>query len=66
VGEELFYKTISDIKKVYPKMSIILVSHNLNLVYKNSSRVICLHENNFCCHGTPAEIQNNPDIKNIF
>lgn len=66
VGEELFYKIISDIKKAFPKMNIILVSHNLNLVYKNSTRVICLHENNFCCHGTPTELQNNPDIQKIF
>lgn len=66
VWEELFYKIISDIKKAFPEMSIILVSHNLNLVYKNSTRVICLHENNFCCHWTPTELQNNPDIQNIF
>ena len=66
VWEELFYKIISDIKKIFPKMSIILVSHNLSLVYKNSSRVICLHENNFCCHGTPTEMQENIDVQNIF
>lgn len=66
IGEELFYKTISEIKELFPTTSIILVSHNLNLVYKNSNRVICLHENNFCCHGTPSEIQNNSDVQKIF
>lgn len=66
IWEELFYKNISEIKKSFPKLAIILVSHNLSLVYKNSSRVICLHENNFCCHGTPQELSKNSDIQNIF
>lgn len=66
IWEELFYKNISEVKKTFPKLSIILVSHNLSLVYKNASRVICLHENNFCCHGTPHELSNNSDIQEIF
>ena len=66
IWEELFYKNITEIKKTFPKLAIILVSHNLSLVYKNSSRVICLHENNFCCHGTPQELSKNSDIQSIF
>ena len=66
VGEEQFYKNIADIKKLFPKLAIILVSHNLHLVYRNSDKVICLHENSFCCHGTPLEIQENADVQKIF
>lgn len=66
IGEELFYKNITEIKKTFPNLAIILVSHNLSLVYKNSSRVICLHDNNFCCHGTPQELSDNSDIQSIF
>jgi len=66
IWEELFYKNITEVQKTFPKLAIILVSHNLSLVYKNSSRVICLHENNFCCHGTPQELSKNSDIQNIF
>jgi len=66
VWEEIFYEIIKEVKEIFPKISIILVSHNLNLVYKNSDKVICLHENNFCCHWTPAQIGANPTIKNIF
>ncbi|MDA9129075.1 metal ABC transporter ATP-binding protein [Candidatus Gracilibacteria bacterium] len=66
VGEEQFYEIINETKKLFPKLAIILVSHNLRLVYKHSSHVICLHENNFCCHGTPAEVSQNPDIHTIF
>ena len=66
IWEELFYQNITEVKKTFPKLSIILVSHNLSLVYKNSTHIICLHENNFCCHGTPLELSQNSDIKNIF
>ncbi len=66
VWEEIFYKIIKEVKQLFPHISIILVSHNINLVYKNSDKVICLHENNFCCHWTPMEVWNNPIIKNIF
>lgn len=66
IGEELFYEVISKTKEIFPKLAIVLVSHNLRLVYKNSSHVICLHDDNFCCHGTPAELSKNPDITKIF
>lgn len=64
--EEQFYQNINEIKQNFPKLAIIMVSHNLHLVYKNSSRIICLHENGVCCHGTPDELTNNPDITKIF
>ncbi|PIE85812.1 hypothetical protein CSA08_00065 [Candidatus Gracilibacteria bacterium] len=66
IGEEDFYKIISQIRKKFPELSIILVSHNLNLVYKNSDNIICLHKNNFCCHGTPAKLGENEEIRQIF
>ncbi len=66
IWEEKFYEIISEVKKAFPELSIILVSHNINLVYKNSDKVICLHEDNFCCHGTPIEVKKNSKIKEIF
>jgi zinc transport system ATP-binding protein len=66
VWEEIFYKIIKEVKELFPKLSIILVSHNINLVYQNSDKVICLHNNNFCCHWTPEQVWANPTIKGIF
>lgn len=66
IWEEIFYKIIKEVKSVFPNLSIILVSHNINLVYKNSDKVICLHNNNFCCHWTPLEVWNNEITKSIF
>ena len=66
VGEEKFYENIALVKELYPKIAIILVSHNLHLVYKNSTRILCLHENNLCCHGSPSEILENDEINDVF
>ncbi len=64
IWEDLFYKNIYDIKKEFPNISIILVSHNIKLVYKNSDYVVCLHKDNYCCHWKPSDISWN--IKDIF
>jgi len=66
IWEEIFYKIIKEVKTLFPSISIVLVSHNIHLVYKHSDKVICLHKKNFCCHGTPLELWNNETIKNIF
>lgn len=66
IWEENFYKIIAKIREEFPDLSIILVSHNLKLVYKNSDNIICLHKNNFCCHWTPAKIWESDEIKKIF
>lgn len=66
IGEERFYTIIKEVKQHFPNIAIILVSHNIKLVYKNSDKVICLHENNFCCHGTPLEVSNNELIQKVF
>jgi len=66
IGEEIFYEMVSDVKKAFPDIAIILVSHNIHLVYKNSDSVICLHKNNFCCHGTQKEVSKNSEVQEIF
>lgn len=66
IWEQDFYKNIALVRETYPNIGIILVSHNLHLVYKNSNKVICLHDNNLCCHGTPHEVLENEEVHGIF
>ena len=63
-GLELFYEILMDIKKNYD-LSIILVSHDLDLVYKYSDRV-ALVNGTIVCSGTPKQVFNNPAAKKIF
>jgi ABC-type Mn2+/Zn2+ transport system ATPase subunit len=54
------------LREKFPKLSIIIVSHNINIVYKNSSKIICLHWNGKFCYGTPEEISKDKDFLDIF
>ena len=63
-GLELFYQLLLDIKKSYD-LSIILVSHDLNLVSKYSDRVVLINKT-VICSGTPTLVFSNPETKKIF
>ena len=63
-GSELFYEILMDIKKNYD-LSIILISHDLDLVAKYSDRV-ALVNGTIACSGTPKEVFNNPQTQQIF
>lgn len=65
IWEEEFYKNIEEIKKIFPEITVVIVSHNLHLVYKNSDKVICMHS---CCSfvSTPEKIFQNKQIQEIF
>lgn len=56
-GLELFYSIISELKKSYD-LSIILVSHDLGLIYKHADRVVLLNRT-VICSGTAREVFND-------
>lgn len=64
VGESSFYKLIEDIRKEF-KVSIVLVSHDIHLVVKHASKVLCL-SNHVCCQGSPAEVAKEASFKELF
>lgn len=63
-GLDLFYQILMDIKKDYD-LSIILVSHDLDLVYKYSDRV-ALVNGTILCSGNPKQVFAHPETKKIF
>ena len=63
-GLELFYQILMEIKSEYD-LSIILVSHDLDLVNKYSDRVALIN-GTILCSGTPRQVFSNPETKRIF
>lgn len=71
-GQNALYKLINELKEEF-KLTIILVSHNLNLVMRNCDYVICINKH-ICCHGTPESVmlqvaEANPkdhDLSNLI
>jgi len=64
MGLELFYNTVSELRKEYD-LSIILVSHDLDLVEKYADRVILIN-GTVLCSGTPQEVFNDEKTSKVF
>lgn len=63
-GLELFYNTVSELRKKYD-LSIILVSHDLDLVEKFADRVILIN-GTVLCNGSPEEVFNDEKTSKVF
>ena len=61
-GESLFYKLILDYQK-QTHCGVILVSHDLNFVLKQTQKVVCLNHH-ICCIGTPDKVSDN--VRQLF
>ena len=64
-GLELFYKTVSLLRKNYD-LSIILVSHDLNLVAEYADRVAFVNNKTIESVGTPQEVFSNEKVIQSF
>lgn len=64
-GLVLFYKTVSMLRENYD-LSIILVSHDLNLVAEYANRVAFVNNKTIECCGPPQEVFSNEKVIQTF
>lgn len=64
-GLELFYDTLKELKNRYD-MSIILISHDFDLVYKYADRVVLLNNGTVVISGTPDEVFRDKRMQEVF
>lgn len=55
-----FMKLLSEIRKL--GITVLLVEHDMKMVMGVSDRIIVLNHGSIIANGSPAEIQNNPDV----
>lgn len=62
--EETIYNLLYDL---YKKMNLtmVLVSHELSVVYRFATKVLCLNKN-MVCHGTPQEVLTPETLKELY
>jgi zinc transport system ATP-binding protein len=63
-GEETFYDLIASVQR-QKKLTVILVSHDLSMVYSHASRVYALN-GVICCEGPPEQVMNAESLKQAY
>lgn len=64
-GLKVFYDIVSQLRKSYD-LSIILVSHDFNLISKYADSAVFLNNKTVECIGTPKEVFQNSKVIEIF
>jgi zinc transport system ATP-binding protein len=63
-GERSFYELIGTIHKRH-KLTVVLVSHDLSMVYRFASWVYALN-GVICCEGTPEQVMNAESLRHAY
>ncbi len=63
-GEESFYGLIANVQRKH-HLTVVLVSHDLSMVYKHASHVYALN-GVICCEGTPEHVLNAESLKQAY
>lgn len=64
-GGETIYSLLHTIWKK-EKLTIFLVTHDLNIVYKYSTNVLCLNRKGYNCFGAPKKILSPKILEQLF
>lgn len=63
-GQESIYKMLYHLQKNLG-LTVILVSHDLNIVYRHAATVLCLNRKNLC-YGAPKEVLNTEQLQSLY
>jgi zinc transport system ATP-binding protein len=64
-GGETVYSLLKRIKEE-KQLTILLVTHDLNVVYGFTDKVLCLNRKGYTCFGAPREVMSPQALENIF
>lgn len=54
------------INKLSKEVTIIMIEHDIDVLFNNMDRVVVLHTGKLIADGTPEEIKRNPEVKDIY
>jgi len=63
-GEKRFYEVLESLR-ASRRMTVIMVSHDLSVVYRHASRVLCINRR-LLCQGPPAAILNDETLERLY
>lgn len=63
-GERLFYDVLEHLRK-NRNITVVMVSHDLSVVYRYASRVLCINRK-LMCQGTPGDILSDETLERLY
>lgn len=63
-GEETIYNLLHKLQTKH-QMALVLISHDLNIVYKYANKVLCLNKE-LVCFGPPHEVLDPVSLKKLY
>lgn len=63
-GEHTFYELIAEVHRRH-RLTVVLVSHDLSMVYRHASWVYALN-GVICCEGSPEQVMNAESLKQAY
>lgn len=63
-GEETIYNLLDKLKKE-KNLTVFLVTHDLNIVYREATKVLCLNKQKLC-YGLPKEVLTPENLARLF
>lgn len=63
-GQESIYKILRDLQNSL-HLTVILISHDLNVVYRHSDKVLCLNRKKIC-EGSPKDILKTERLTELY
>jgi zinc transport system ATP-binding protein len=63
-GEQTFYDLIAQIQQQH-RLTVILVSHDLSMVYRHAAWVYAINRV-VCCEGSPEDVMNTDSLKRAY
>jgi branched-chain amino acid transport system ATP-binding protein len=60
------HETIGLVRRIAEQLTILIVEHDMPLVMEIASRITVLNYGMVLADGTPAEIQNNPKVQEVY
>jgi len=64
IGEKSFFDIIKGLHDQY-EMAIVLVSHDIHMVYRHATQIVCINRK-VMCQGPPHEVAGNGSIATLF
>jgi branched-chain amino acid transport system ATP-binding protein len=60
------HDTMELVRRIAKDLTILIVEHDMQVVMELASRITVLHYGEILADGTPAEIQQNPRVQEVY